>query len=116
MLVRFVTQDFLRSRCNGRERRPAIDHRMIRRAGRAAEVKAQVAMNCVVRGERLVVLETVHNISGAREQQRQQRKQRYDAVVAETANVTQRGDGTMHRSSRLSASRHAGNSRIITGR
>lgn len=96
MLVRLESQDFRRSRRDCCKRWAPFDDRMARRPGRAAEMEAQVAMGRVVRGQRLVVLEPVDHVRGAREQQRQQRDERYQAVVAGTANAGEWGRSRTH--------------------
>ena len=83
-------------RRNDRCRRIADERGMLGRARCATEMQAQVAMGEGVLGERLVVVQTVHDISRAREQQRQQREQRYDAVVAEPAKSVERYGGSSH--------------------
>lgn len=96
MLVGLETQDFQRRWCDGCDGRPPIDHGMARRPRRAAEMQAQGAMTRVMRGKRLVVLEPMYDICGAREQQRQQRDERYQAVVAKNANAGQWGRNGTH--------------------
>jgi hypothetical protein len=94
MFVGFVTKDFRRGRRDGREWRPAIDRGRAWRTRGSAEMQAQIAMCGLVSGKRLIVLDPVSDVRGARKQQRHHRKQRYQAVVAKNANAGQwTGDG-----------------------
>ncbi len=74
-------------RRNDRCGRSADERGMLGRAAVPLKCRHRSQWVKDVLGERLVVVQPVHDISRARKQQRQQREQRYDAVVAVPANA-----------------------------
>ena len=93
VLVGLESRRFGRGRHKCPNRGCAGERRMVRRTRRAAELQAQVAMRRGMLGEREIVVRPVSDISRGREQQRHEREQRYEAVVAKAAYGGERGHG-----------------------